>query len=394
MTKISTFASNEDQIKTALKAGADHLILEDNTLSIRCQDEPSESPGAKRLNQLATLARSINAKVTLSANIDMMVHHHHIDAISNALSILTEGSITAIRIQDPGLIPFITQYFPSFDIHLSTETSNNNIRSNKYYASLGVSLQCLSNEYPVDGIIQAQKECQTPLEIQVQGPLLIQYSLRRYMSFSQQIPQQSSLIKKWAEDTDLPGRYFSFLETPHGHFMFAQFDRCLALHHPQLSSLNLQSWLIDARGESLEYLANSITLYKTIRSGGTINVAQDTQHLSQLSKRPQKAGFFIANKTDSDWRNFKHHADDELLGRVIDAKRGKYMLVDVVRTFSSQNKIELITPEGKQIHVTPHPITNIDGNAISDAVPLSQILLPWAKGTVVGSRLVLSNQNP
>lgn len=393
MSRLSTFASNEEQLKCAINAGVDHLILEDSRLSIRCHENQHENSSFKRVNDLAKLAKEENANITLSLNIDMMVHHHHITTIQEALTTIQDGPISTIRIQDPGLIVFLAQHHPNFDIHLSTETSNNNQKSVQYYKSLGVTQQTLTNECPTSTITDIQSHCDTNLEIQVQGPLLIQYSLRRYMSDSQKFNSTSQIIKKWAEDLDLPKRYFTFLETTHGHFMLAQFDRCLALHHAQLQALGLNSWLIDARGESLNYLRQSLQGYSAINNNQPIAIAEFTKSLTEESKRPQKAGFFIANKTDSDWRDFKHTTDKHLLGRIIDAKRGQHILVDVVRSFRNTDKLCLITPEAKTIEMKHCEIYSMDKSSLNEAHPLTLVQLPWVKGSVVGSKLALSQQN-
>ena len=94
----------------------------------------------------------------------------------------------------------------------------------------------------------------------VQGPILIQYSRRRFLSDLYE-SDPTTPIRLDAEDADLPQRQFTFLNTPFGHFMFAQFHRSLAVYNDKLTSLINTSWLIDARGESTNYFQTALDVY-------------------------------------------------------------------------------------------------------------------------------------
>ena len=79
-----------------------------------------------------------------------------------------------------------------------------------------------------------EKNNETEFEIQVQGPILIQYSNRRYIAgFKSQSglkpvnPDTDPIIKKIANDEEFPTRLYPFYDNPHGHFMYLFYDRCL-----------------------------------------------------------------------------------------------------------------------------------------------------------------------
>ena len=106
-------------------------------------------------------------------------------------------------------------------------------------------------------------------ELLVQGPILIQYSRRQFLS--DWYESDDSTMVTAAEDPEFKQRPFTFLNTPFGHFMYAHFHRCLAKYYHQLSQLPMQ-WLIDGRGQSKDYLKDSLTLYHSLINQETIDI--------------------------------------------------------------------------------------------------------------------------
>ena len=127
--------------------------------------------------------------------------------------------------------------------------------------------------------LMIENKKQSPeFEIQVQGPILIQYSNRRFMAgFKSQQgqrpldPDSESIITKVANDAEFPSRLYPFYDNPHGHFMYLFYDRCLLNQLDKLKNLPLSGWLIDGRGESDNYFKTALCLYKKGRDHYFIN---------------------------------------------------------------------------------------------------------------------------
>ena len=155
------------------------------------------------------------------------------------------------------------QSCPDTNVTFSQEMGNANIHSVKAYASQ-VTRQQFSLDITYTDMLQFSKNSTTEFECYIQGPILIQHSKRRYLeSISEQNPNDAAnIIHRIAQDEDYPGRRFDFYDNPHGHFMYAYFDRCLLRHIPELVELDLNGWIIDARGESDEYLSVALAVYQ------------------------------------------------------------------------------------------------------------------------------------
>ncbi|RAP34303.1 hypothetical protein DID77_01385 [Candidatus Marinamargulisbacteria bacterium SCGC AG-439-L15] len=393
--ELVTFASTSQEIQTAINSGIDHLILEDPCLSARCTEQKID-PSFQSLNKLIQEAKDSKPTLKLSFNSDIMIHDQHFPLLHTLIDVLKKHHIQTIRIQDPGLILFIQAHYPSASIHLATETANNSISSLQTFTELGVKRQVLTNEMPYTVISQLDTlECE--LELQVQGPILIQYAYRRFMynALIQQGETPPNAIVKLAEDKDFPKRYFGMIDNHHGHFMFAHFDRCLLTELPNLLKLPLSSWLIDTRGSDNPTAQTLLQTYKRalttcLKSPENWDPAKELNHLKKQIKKPLKPGFFISNKTDSDWRD-QHHSKKQsgnLIGKVIHSQKGQSLIIDCITTLDPKTKLVFSTPEHKTIPLAKKEIFTIDENPIQIGKKQTLVRLPWQKGISVGSLLL------
>lgn len=177
--QLSTFASSKKQIQCAIDAGADHLILEDPELSIRSFLE--NTPQTEPLHKLIQYAQKHNPNITLSYQCDKICHHKDLNTMKEKLIKLNDLPISTVRIQDLGLISLIKEISPNKNIQFLTETGNQNTESIQFLSQI-TNGQTLTNELPHYELNTITNSVSTNFEIQVQGPLLIQYSYRRYMN--------------------------------------------------------------------------------------------------------------------------------------------------------------------------------------------------------------------
>jgi len=390
--ELVTFASNKSRIALALAHGADHLILEDPKLSLRSYEDQIHA-GFKHLSDLAQEARSLNPNIQLSFNLDLLPQPHHDALITSLCTQLRAANISTIRIQDPGLKTAISAKFPQFEFHLATETGNQNLISLTYLSTHFKKI-ILSNELPQKEIKEFSLTLQTPFEIQVHGPILIQYSPRRFLANIESDHPENDKESRYrlAYDTAYPGRKYPFYDNPHGHLMYLYFDRCLLTEIPKLMDLNLTSWLIDGRGESEEYLSTALTLYKQHAQSYLENPTQytlDNQDLDILQKtarRPLKPGFFRANLTDQD-RKTPWASNEAPLATVLDFEKKKTMLLEIHRPISLPLQVKVITPKHLEIPLTLDNGRTLDHTPITTLQAGDLCIFPWHKGIPSQSRL-------
>jgi collagenase-like PrtC family protease len=307
------------------------------------------------------------------SNIKSYIHTHQLFHIFNA-----------VRLQDPGLMQWIHAHFPNITIQLNTETGfqNSSGLAALFKAATPPSLVSLNHELPYSVITPMTTQLKS-LELFVQGPILIQYSRRQFLSdwYQNNTDVQQSVS---AQDPELPQRSFSFLNTPFGHFMFAHFHRCLATAPDKLQKLSQLPWLVDARGMPFEYLKTSLHLYQNLPNLTSEAITAHITELQELSAAPQKPGFFLSNNTDYDWRDYTTHTQHPPIGRIVSARKGHPALLELFTTPTSETFI-CKCPDDKSITFNQSDICvlNTDDNREDCHIPISPqklYTLPWKKG--------------
>jgi collagenase-like PrtC family protease len=379
--ELSTFCVDTPQIDSALKSGATHLILEDPAVSLRSFSDEAGSP--KRLATLVQHARAQYPDIRLSLNLDLLPHMAQLDLVTHYIHAARDLGIPRIRVQDPGLARLIQDLYPTAICHLATETGNANLASMERH-STPFTRQCFALDMALSDMKNAAESLPCEFEIMVQGPILIQYSQRRFLKgFSDNIPDLGAVFA--ARDTEYPGRLYRFYDNPHGHFMYLYFDRCLLSCLTELQTLSVHSWLIDARGESLAYLETALIAY---RDAYTAAADRGTQiaALKALSERPQRPGFFRANLTDQERGTPK--TTEIPFGRVIDVIKESSFTIQVTQDFSTAGPLVAITPEGKKIPLKSREIRDLAGNPVAQGQTGQLLRFFWQKGICSNSVIV------
>lgn len=381
MPSLSTFCVTPDQIAVALSSGVTHIILEDPEVSVRsfCFEQGS----FLRLKMLVDQVRRQDQKCSLSLNVDLLSHQAQLALVARYLMYARDLGITTIRIQDPGLALFIREKHPDFQCHLSMETGNAN-RVGLGVHSRYVQQQCFALDMAFSDMMQAPPGL---YELMVQGPILIQYSQRRFLQNVADLTEAGGTFL--ARDTEYSGRLYRFYDNPHGHFMYLYFHRCLLSCLDLVRQLPVVSWLIDARGESLEYLAAALRYYSL--AAQMLPVPEDAiSTLSTLSNSPQRPGFFRANLTDQDRKIDLGLAP---LAVIMDVLKEDRVTCQVVHSFSASEILKIVTPEGKTFLFSPNWYSGLDGMRQSykgaDAVfhKGDFVIFQWQKGVSANSCL-------
>lgn len=358
MKPLVTYLEHPSKIPLYRNHHFDTIILDLPFCSIR-----SHQPYDWSNEEISHLKLSMSMD-HLAFNLDGIYTDQELRIIHSTISTRQLDALFSIcRIQDPGLILWLNHHFPSLDIHLNPETGMQNIPAIKTLHDYGIKRFILNHETPVSVIDNIAKELPfLKLEILVQGPILIQYSKRQFLSNLYGTSAGTSL-RFDAEDKDLAQRMFTFLNTDFGHFMFAQFHRSLANYSEKLIPLDCYH-LIDARGESDKYAATSFDLYTNLKSLTNGEILKKVYDLSHASKKPQKPGFFLANNTDYDWRD-ETKTKDSPVGHVISKIKGDETLIEFYVPLPIDSQLRCINPDQTEASIElSSRITNLDHQPI------------------------------
>jgi len=400
-----TYTASKSEIEAAISNGATHLLLEDSKISARCNENDFDNPTLEKLVHLAEYARKIDPEIKLSIVCDIVIHNHHEALLLELVETLKKSTISTVRIADLGLIEFFQNHAPHISLHFHTETGNMNVLSSDILAQ-STERQILSNELPHNIIEDWQKTTRAQFEVQVFGPMLIQYSHRRYLNGLESMPKtkNSPIISTLAQDMEYPGRYYKFLDTPNGHFMFLYFHRCLIKMLPELMACNLSGWLFDGRGENSNYLETALKIFRVekerFESSQTEHEVKNWklqdeswQHLSEASPFPLRPGFFRVNKTDQDIQNPNLSNHIHAAGIVLDASTKSDLVIECKSPLSLGDELINRKKQRKEKHYSITQIKAMDDSKIETAKSGELIKIKHQSGVLYKS-LVFKKQIP
>ena len=169
-----------DSIKAAIIAGANAVYCGLDRFNARSQ---AKNISLGELNGILRLAHKNDCEVFLTLNI--IIIEREIPALMSLLNKLVNTSLDGIIIQDLGVFYILNKYFPTLNIHASTQMTTHNEGQIKFLSKLNATRVNLSRELTLSEITtltSAAHETNLLTEVFVHGSNCISFSGLCYMS--------------------------------------------------------------------------------------------------------------------------------------------------------------------------------------------------------------------
>ena len=169
-----------DAIKAAIAAGANAVYCGLDRFNARSQ---AKNISFDDLNGILRLAHKNHCEVFLTMNV--IIVEREIPALINLLNKLVNTSLDGIIIQDLGVFYLLNKYFPSLNIHASTQMTTHNKGQIKFLSKLNATRVNLSRELTlaqITSLTAAAHEQNVLTEVFVHGSNCISFSGLCYMS--------------------------------------------------------------------------------------------------------------------------------------------------------------------------------------------------------------------
>ena len=169
-----------DSIKAAIIAGANAIYCGLDRFNARSQ---AKNISLNDLNGILRLAHKNNCEIFLTLNI--IIVEREIPALISLLNKLVNTSLDGIIIQDLGVFYLINKYFPSLNIHASTQMTTHNEGQIKFLSKLKATRVNLSRELTlpeITSLTTAAHKNNVLTEVFVHGSNCISFSGLCYMS--------------------------------------------------------------------------------------------------------------------------------------------------------------------------------------------------------------------
>ncbi len=163
-----------DAIKAAIIAGADAVYCGLDTFNARNR---ASNIYFDELIGIIRLAHEYQCKIFLTLNI--VILEREFKSLAKLLSKLVNTSLDGVIVQDIGMFYLIKKYFPTLDIHASTQMTTHNIGQIPFLKKLGASRVNLSRELnlrEITAMATIGQEHDVLTEVFVHGSLCVAFS--------------------------------------------------------------------------------------------------------------------------------------------------------------------------------------------------------------------------
>ncbi|MBL7004934.1 MAG: U32 family peptidase [Gammaproteobacteria bacterium] len=169
-----------EAIKAAIVAGANAVYCGMDTFNARNR---ASNLSFDDLNGVLRLAHEHHCQIFLTLNV--VILEQELKALFNLLNKLVNTTIDGIIVQDLGVFNLVKKYFPTLDIHASTQLTTHNEGQIKFLSKIGASRANLSRELNLNEIkilTAVAHEHNLLTEVFVHGSLCIAFSGQCYSS--------------------------------------------------------------------------------------------------------------------------------------------------------------------------------------------------------------------
>lgn len=252
-------AGDFDCVRAGVQNGANCIYFGANSFSARAS---AKNFSLEELGEVVRYCKLRNVKTNLTLN-TLITDDEFSEAINIAETAYKCG-VDAIIVQDLGLAKYLITHFPGIEIHGSTQMSVHNLEGALELQELGFSRVVLSREVPINEIQYIRDNCKIDLEIFIHGALCISYSGQ--CLFSSLVGGRSGNRGKCAQPCRLP---YQLLECDDNHekiidkgYLLSPRDLCSLEYLPTLVGLGINSFKIEGRMKTPEYVATVTKIYR------------------------------------------------------------------------------------------------------------------------------------
>jgi U32 family peptidase len=245
-------AGNLATALTALDCGADAVYLGLNKFNAR---EKSDNFSFADLSKLLAYSRERKKKVYVALN--TLIKESELVEVAEYLGQLADLNPDAVIVQDIGVMRMIREFFPSLEIHASTQMGIHNSTGIKLLDALGVSRVILERQVTLKELETIMPKSPLEVEVFVHGALCC--SLSGQCIFSSWLGGWSGNRGKCKQACRR--RFFS--RNGNG-FFFSPQDLYMLEHIHELKELGIASLKIEGRLRKPDYVRSVVTAYRMI----------------------------------------------------------------------------------------------------------------------------------
>ncbi len=382
-------AGDLEKLKVAVLYGADAVYLGGRHFGLRA------GAGNFSEEELLEGVRFAHAKgVRVYVTVNIFAHNRDLEGLPAYLETIREACADAVIVSDPGLIDLIRRLHPDLSIHLSTQANTTNWAAARFWEKLGVDRIVLARELSLAEIRQIREKVQLELELFVHGAMCISYSgrclLSNYLTGRDANRGDCAQPCRWRYalvEEKRPGEYLAIEEDERGSYVLGSRDLCLIENLPELVKAGINSFKIEGRMKSVNYVAGVVKVYREALDAyladpqNYLCTPSWREEISKVSHRSYTTGFLFGNPGGSgqhyEGEIYKRSRAFAGLVRDYDCASGM-ALVEQRNRFAVGDEVEILVPRGSNFNQKITKIIDEEGNSVEAAPhPQQKVLVPF-----------------
>ncbi len=380
-------ASSLEVLKTAVVFGADAVYIGGETFGLRAK---AKNFSGEEMAEGIRFAHAHGVKVYVTANI--LAHNDDLEGARKYFEELKEIQPDALIISDPGMFMIAKEVCPEIDIHISTQANNTNFQTYRFWWQQGAKRVVSARELSLAEIRQIRDNIPKEMEIEsfIHGAMCISYSGRCLLSnyFTGRDANQGACTHpcRWkyavVEETR-PGEYLPVYENERGTYIFNSKDLCMIEYIPEIVGAGIDSLKIEGRMKTALYVACVARTYRKAIDDFFVsketyrkNMEWYSAEIAKCTYRQFTTGFYFG-KPDENTQIYDSNTyvnEYVYLGSVESVDERGLAKFEQKNKFCVGDTIELMKPDGRNIHTRVLAMYNEDKEAVENCPHSRQVL--------------------
>lgn len=343
MVELLAPAGNFTSLSAALKNGADSVYIGlKNKFNMRANTTNFK---LEEVEKAVKLVKEHNSKLYVCTN--TILKDKDIEQVKKQLPILKSYKVDGIILSDLGLIHHVTEN--NLEAHISVQENTTNLETLKILKELGVKRAILSRELNLNEVKNIAQKSPIETEIFIHGAMCMAISGRCFLSTGlygrsancgdclqpcrkewklEYIGNKKSEVENQTEckdETFIINEAYD--DTYHTNF-FSPKDLALIEHIPELMETKVDSFKIEGRGRSPDYVATATKIYHqaiTDYENGNYTYKKEwMEELNNVFNRGFDTGFYF---------NTPHEKSQD--------NQSKYIKKDIGQVVNYYNKVQV-----------------------------------------------------
>ena len=245
-------AGNLEILKGVIESGADAVYVGGSMFGARAY---ANNFTEEELLEAIDFAHLRGVKVYLTVN--MLIKNSEFSKLYDYLLVYYKRGLDAVIVQDIGVVKAIHEYFPSMEIHTSTQMTVTGADGVRFLSQFGVTRVVMAREVSLAEMKRIHEETGMELEAFVHGALCYSYSGQ--CLFSSILGGRSGNRGRCAQPCRLPYT----VEGKKDEFILSLKDMCGIKALDKLHDAGVYSLKIEGRMKQLEYACGVVKYYRS-----------------------------------------------------------------------------------------------------------------------------------